>query len=110
MTDRFNRASLLQSAVAPASGGGVKVALKDPGLAESVSGFGTLSKRLDAFASHAFTIGGKQAKAMGTLYGAKHAPTLEQLVTASETGGVIELPGDPTSLKIADQAAYAAGL
>ena len=110
MTDRFNRASLLQNAVAPASGGGVKVALKDPGLAESVSGFGTLSKRLDAFSSTAFSIAGKQAKAMGTLYGAKHAPTLEQLVTASETGGVIELPGDPTSLKIADQAAYSAGL
>jgi len=110
VAEKFNRASLLQSAVAPASGGGVKVALKDPGLAESVSGFGTLSKRLDAFSSTAFSIAGKQAKALGTLYGAKHAPTYDQLIKAQETGAVIELPGDPTSLKIADQAAYAAGL
>lgn len=110
MTDKFNRATYLQGSVAPVAGGGVKVALDDPQNKVLAAGFGTLASRLDTFKTQAFKVAGAQAKAAGTLYGARNAPTQEQLVKANELGMVIDLPGDASSINIFNQAAYAGSL
>ena len=109
--DRFARASLLQGAVAPASAGNVSVGVgKDPALAEESSFYNTLSKRMDVFHAESYKLASAQAKAAGAAYGARNAPTQEQLAKAQMTGEVIDLPGDATSINIFNQAAYASSL
>jgi hypothetical protein len=109
-TNKFNRASLLQNAVAPVAGGNVRVPTDDPESKVLAAGFGDLSSRLDTFSKAAFTIAGARAKSLGTLYGAANAPTQDQLLKAKETGQVIDLPGDASSFNIFNQAAYAGSL
>ena len=110
MAERFNRASLLQNAVTPVSGGNISVPLKDPANAEQANMFGNLSQRLDSFTSEAFKIAGAKAKAAGSIYGARQAPTFEQVEQANKAGLPVDLPGDVSSLNIFEQSAYASSL
>jgi hypothetical protein len=110
MVERFNRASLLQGSVAPVAGGNVSVPTDDPQNRVLAQGFGSLASRLDTFKATAFKVAGARAETMGTLYGASTAPTQDQLLKAQQTGEVIDLPGDASSLNIFNQAAYAGSL
>lgn len=109
MAEFFNRANLLQGSVAPIAGGNVSVPMDDPNNKLLAQGLGNLSSRLDQFSSTAFKVAGSQAKAAGTLYGARNAPTQQQLAQA-KPGEVVDLPGDASSLNIFNQAAYAGSL
>ena len=110
MAEFFNRANLLQGSVAPIAGGNVSVPTDDPNNKLLAQGFGNLASRLDAFKTTAFNVAGERAKAAGTLYGARNAPTADQLALANATGQTVDLPGDATSLNIFNQAAYAGSL
>ena len=106
MAEFFNRANLLQGSVSPVAGGNVSVPMDDPNNKLLAQGFGSLASRLDAFKTTAFNVAGERAKAAGAAYGVRNAPTVEQVELAKRTGQPIDLPGDPSSLKIYDQAAY----
>lgn len=110
MTDKFNRATYLQGSVSPVAGGGVRVPLDDSQNKVLAAGFSNFASRLDTFKTQAFQVAGAQAKVAGTAYGARNAPTQEQLVKANELGMVIDLPGDASSINIFNQAAYAGSL
>ena len=106
--DRFARASLLQGAVAPASAGNVSVGVgKDPALAEESAFYGNFSKRMDAFAAESNKLAGAKAKAAGAAYGARNPVTKQQLQEAALLGKPPEIVGDPNSINIFQQAAYA---
>ena len=108
MAEYFQRANLLQG-VSPISAPGVQVPLKNPALAAKGALFSDISQRVDQFAAVAFKKGAEIAKIKGTQYGAKHAPTLDQIINASITGLPIEIKGDATG-NILQQAAYAGSL
>tara|TARA_R110002020_G_scaffold18119_5_gene63843 strand:+ start:98 stop:1882 length:1785 start_codon:yes stop_codon:yes gene_type:complete len=110
MAEFFNRANLLQGSVAPIAGGNVSVPMDDPNNKLLAQGFGSLASRLNQFSSTAFNVAGERAKAAGAMYGARNAPTIEQVELAEKAGDVIDLPGDASSLRIYDQAAYASSL
>ena len=93
MAEFFNRANLLQGSVAPIAGGNVSVPTDDPNNKLLAQGLGNLSSRLNQFSSTAFKVAGEQAKMAGTLYGARNAPTQQQLAQA-KPGEVVDLPGD----------------
>ena len=107
---RFPSPNLIQGSIGPASAGTVSVPLQDPALAAQSDLYGTLAQRFDQVASMGFKIAGKQAKAAGAAFGAKNAPTAEQVKLAASSGQPIQMPGDASSLKIFDQAAYASSL
>lgn len=107
---RFPSPNLIQGSIGPASAGTVSVPLKDPALAAQSDLFGTIAQRFDEVANIGFKIAGKQAKAAGAAFGAKNAPTAEQVKLAVSSGQPIQMPGDASSLKIYDQAAYASSL
>ena len=109
MAEFFNRANLLQGSVSPIAGGNVSVPTDDPNNKLLAQGLGNLSSRLNQFSSTAFKVAGEQAKMAGTLYGARNAPTQQQLAQA-KPGEVVDLPGDASSLNIFNQAAYAGSL
>ena len=106
MAEFFNRANLLQGSVAPIAGGNVSVPTDDPNNKLLAQGLGNLSSRLDSFKTTAFNVAGERAKAAGAAYGARNSITPAQVELAKQTGQPIDLPGDPSSLKIYDQAAY----
>tara|TARA_R100001594_G_scaffold991_1_gene4024 strand:- start:5813 stop:7609 length:1797 start_codon:yes stop_codon:yes gene_type:complete len=110
MTDKFNRATYLQGSVNPVAGGGVRVALDDPQNKVLAAGLGTLASRLDSFKSQAFQVAGAQAKAAGTAYGARNPITKSQIEKAARLGQQVEIVGDPSSINIYEQAAYAGSL
>ena len=109
MVEFFNRANLLQVSVSPIAGGNVSVPMDDPNNKLLAQGFGSLASRLNQFSSTAFNVAGERAKAAGAMYGARNAPTQQQLAQA-KPGEVIDLPGDASSLNIFNQAAYAGSL
>lgn len=92
------------------SGGNVRVPTDDPQNRVLAQGLGSLANRLDTFKATAFKVAGQRAQTMGTVYGAANAPTQDQLLKAQQTGEVIDLPGDASSLNIFNQAAYAGSL
>ena len=92
------------------AGGNVRVPTDDPQNKVLAQGLGSLANRLDTFKATAFKVAGQRAQAMGTVYGAANAPTQDQLLKAQQTGEVIDLPGDASSLNIFNQAAYAGSL
>ena len=110
MAEFFNRANLLQGSVSPVAGGNVSVPIDDPNNKLLAQSFGNLASRLNAFKTTAFNVAGEKAKASGASYGARNAPTAEQLALANETGQTVDLPGDATSINIFQQAAYAGSL
>ena len=106
--DRFARASLLQGAIAPTSAGNVSVGVgKDPALAEESAFYGNFSKRMDAFAAESNKLAAAKAKAAGAAYGARNPVTKQQLQEAALLGKPPEIVGDPNSINIFQQAAYA---
>ena len=109
-TQRFPFPSLIQGSVGPASGGTPRVPLKNIALDAESDLYGSLASRMDQVAQQGFKIAGAQAKAAGAMFGAKNAPTIEQVELAQKSGEAIDLPGDGSSLKIYDQAAYQASL
>lgn len=92
------------------AGGNVRVPTDDPQNRVLAQGLGSLANRLDTFKATAFKVAGQRAQTMGTVYGAANAPTQDQLLKAQQTGEVIDLPGDASSLNIFNQAAYAGSL
>jgi hypothetical protein len=110
MAQRFSRASLLSGFVAP-TGASVRVPTgADPELAVAQQTYGDMSKRIGAFKDLAAKMGHQQAEASGLLYGARNAPTQEDMAEAAETGKPVELVGDPNSLQTWQQAAYKGSL
>lgn len=82
----------------------------DPLLAVEKANAENLSSRMNQMSAAAFKIANKQAETRGTAYGALNAPTAEQVRIAAQTGKPItlaDLPGDPSSISIAEQAASA---
>jgi hypothetical protein len=110
MAEYFPRANLIQGGVAPVTPAMPTVPLVDPVLKDQAAGFGTLSQRLDQFKTVAFKEAGARAKVAGAAYGASNAPTLEQVELAKNLGKPVDLPGDPSSISIFEQAAYAGSL
>jgi len=96
--------------LAPTSLPSVAVTTQTPLQAVQAKGYGDLSARMDQLSTYAFKIAGAQAKAKGTVYGAQNAPTLAQLQDAARTGRPVKLPGDPSSMDVFQQAAYAGAL
>jgi hypothetical protein len=110
MAQRFTRASLLTGFVAP-TGASVRVPTgADPELAVAQQTYGDMSKRIGAFQDLAAKMGHQQAEASGLLYGARNAPTQEDMAEAAEAGKPVELVGDPNSLQTWQQAAYKGSL
>ena len=107
---KFPFPTLVGNSVGPASGGAVTVPLQNPALAEQSQLYGDLSKRIDAVSQMGFKIAGGRAKTAGALYGARNAPTQEQLVKAQELNVAVDLPGDASSINIFQQSAYAGSL
>ena len=110
MAEYFPRANLIQGGVMPVTPQTVTVPLVDPALKEQAAGLGTLFQRLDQFKAVAFKEAGAKAKAAGVDYGARNAPTPEQVELAKNLGKPVDLPGDPSSISIFEQAAYAGSL
>jgi len=110
MAEYFPRANLIQGGVMPVTPQTVTVPLVDPALKEQAAGLGTLAQRLDQFSAVAFKEAGAKAKAAGVAYGARNAPTPEQVELAKNLGKPVDLPGDPSSISIFEQAAYAGSL
>ena len=110
MVERFNRASLLQGSVAPVSGGNVRVPTDDPQNRVLAQGYNSLANRLDTFKATAFKVAGARAEAAGTAYGAKNPITKAQVEKAASLGQQVEVVGDPTSISVFNQAAYAGSL
>ena len=92
------------------AGGGVKVALDDPQNRVLAQGFGSLASRLDTFKATAFKVAGAQAEAAGTAYGARNPITKAQVEKAARLGQQVEVVGDPSSINVFNQAAYAGSL
>jgi hypothetical protein len=110
MAQRFQRASLLQGMVTP-SGGGVRVPTgADPVLQIQAQGFGSLANRLSQFADTANKMAAAKAETKGLAYGARNAPTIEDIEQAKSIGAPVELAGDPGSLNVYQQAAYKGSL
>jgi hypothetical protein len=107
---RLPRANLIQGSVSPAQPGMPAVPLDDPLLATQIAGSESIRKKLDAFSRIAFEMAGKTAKGEGAAYGARSAPTVEQVRLARETGQTVDMPGDPSSISLFEQAAYAGSL
>jgi len=85
----------------------------DPVLAIEKQQADNLSQRMSQMSNAAFKIANKQAQAKGTAFGALKAPTAEQIKLAKEAGKPItlaDLPGDPGSISVAQQAASAGAL
>ena len=110
MAEYFPRANLIQGGAMPVTPQTVTVPLVDPALKEQAAGLGTLAQRLDQFSAVAFKEAGAKAKAAGVAYGARNAPTPEQVELAKNLGKPVDLPGDPSSISIFEQAAYAGSL
>ena len=100
----------LRSGVAPASGGGVTVPLSNPALEMEARSYNSLAQRLNAFSQQAFGVAEQRAKTAGEVYGITNAPTLEQVESAAQLGQSVEVPGDATSGRVFDQAAYAGSM
>ena len=100
----------MQGMVTPV-GGTVRVPTGlDPVSQIEAQGFGTLASRLDQFASVANKMAIQTAERQGLAFGAKNAPTLEELQTAIKTGQPVEMPGDATSISAFERAAYKGSL
>jgi len=104
------RASFLTSGVTPASGGGVTVPLSNPALEMEARSYNSLAQRLNAFSQQAFGVAEQRAKTAGEVYGIENAPTLEQVESAKQLGQPVEVPGDVSSGRVFDQAAYAGSM
>ena len=100
----------LRSGVAPASGGGVTVPLSNPALEMEARSYNSLAQRLNAFSQQAFGVAEQRAKTAGEVYGITNAPTLDQVESAAQLGQSVEVPGDATSGRVFDQAAYAGSM
>ena len=100
----------LRGGVAPASGGGVTVPLSNPALEMEARSYNSLAQRLNAFSQQAFGVAEQRAKTAGEVYGIENAPTLEQVESAKQLGQPVEVPGDVSSGRVFDQAAYAGSM
>tara|TARA_R100001126_G_scaffold80876_1_gene49314 strand:- start:758 stop:2533 length:1776 start_codon:yes stop_codon:yes gene_type:complete len=72
--------------------------------------YNSLAQRLNAFSQQAFGVAEQRAKTAGEIYGIENAPTLEQVESAKQLGQPVEVPGDATSGRVFDQAAYAGSM
>jgi len=104
------RATFLTSGVTAASGGGVTVPLSNPALEMEARSYNSLAQRLNAFSQQAFGVAEKKAKSAGEVYGITNAPTLDQVESAAQLGQPVEVPGDASSMRAFDQAAYAGSM
>ena len=103
------RRSLIEGSVSPAAIS-VTVPTSFPGLAQQATDWGNISNRASQFSNMLAEIAGKQAKAKGAAYGARTAPTVDQLVAMKNLGQPVILQGDPGSQNIYEQNVYAAQL
>ena len=110
MADRYPRASLLQGMVTPVSGGVRVPTAADPVLQIQAQGFGSLANRLSQFEATANKMAASEAEAKGLAYGARNAPTIEDIEEAKSIGAPVELAGDPSSFNVYQQAAYKGSL
>ena len=92
------------------AGGNVRVPTDDPQNRVLAQGFGSLASRLDTFKATAFKVAGAQAEAAGTAYGARNPITKAQVEKAARLGQQVEVVGDPSSINVFNQAAYAGSL
>ena len=100
------RANLIQGGTVPVSAPGVSLPMQNPALQQEAVFYNTLSERLDQFSTLAFKKAGEKAEAAGLQFGAKNAPTLEQVELAKKTGQPVEVDvGDPGG-NIFEKAAY----
>ena len=100
------RANLIQGGTVPVSAPGVSLPMQNPALQQEAAFYNTLSERLDQFSTLAFKKAGEKAEAAGLQFGAKNAPTLEQVELAKKTGQPVEVDvGDPGG-NIFEKAAY----
>lgn len=100
------RANLIQGGTVPVSAPGVSLPMQNPALQQEAAFYTTLSERLDQFSTLAFKKAGEKAEAAGLQFGAKNAPTLEQVELAQKTGQPVEVDvGDPGG-NIFEKAAY----
>ena len=103
------RRSLIEGSVSPAAIS-VTVPTRFVGLEQEAAGWGDLSNRASQFSNMLFEIAGKRAKAKGAAYGARTAPTVDQLTAMKNLGQPVTLQGDPGSQNIYEQNVYAAQL
>ena len=103
------RRSLIEGSVSPAAIS-VTVPTRFPALEQEAAGWGDLSNRASQFSNMLGEIAGKRAKAKGAAYGARTAPTVDQLTAMKNLGQPVTLQGDPGSLNIYEQNVYAAQL
>tara|TARA_Y100001963_G_scaffold159308_1_gene262457 strand:+ start:607 stop:2526 length:1920 start_codon:yes stop_codon:yes gene_type:complete len=103
------RRSLIEGSVSPAAIS-VTVPTRFPALEQEAAGWGDLSNRASQFSNMLGEIAGKRAKAKGAAYGARTAPTADQLTAMKNLGQPVTLQGDPGSLNIYEQNVYAAQL
>lgn len=96
--------------VTPVSGGVRVPTGADPALQIQAQGFNSLANRLSQFAATANKMAAADAEAKGLAYGARNAPTAAEVAMAMETGKPIDLPGDPSSFNVFQQAAYKGSL
>ena len=88
----------------------MRVPTDDPQNRVLAQGLGSLANRLDTFKATAFKVAGARAEAAGTAYGAKNPITKAQVEKAARLGQQVEVVGDPSSINIFNQAAYAGSL
>ena len=85
----------------------------DPVLAIEQQAAKNLSSRMSQMSNAAFKIANKKAETKGAAFGALNAPTAEQIELAQAAGKPItlaDLPGDPTSISVMEQAASAGAM
>jgi len=100
----------LQGMVTPVSGGVRVPTGPDPALQIQAQGFNSLANRIGQFAESASKMAAAQAEAKGLAYGARNAPTIEDIEQAKSIGAPVELAGDPSSFNVYQQAAYKGSL
>jgi len=96
--------------VTPVSGGVRVPTGPDPALRIQAQGFGSLANRLSQFEATANKMAASEAEAKGLAYGARNAPTIEDIEEAKSIGAPVELAGDPSSFNVYQQAAYKGSL
>jgi hypothetical protein len=102
-----------KATIAPISLPNVTVAKDDPVSAVQSQFYSNLTSRLDALGTSVNRMALKQGEAAGLARGAAAASAADLLETAKQTGKPItaaDLPGDPSSISVIEQAAYKGGL
>ena len=96
--------------VTPVSGGVRVPTGPDPALQIQAQGFNSLANRIGQFAATANKMAAADAEAKGLAYGARNAPTIEDIEEAKSIGAPVELAGDLSSFNVYQQAAYKGSL